>query len=354
MTVYINGRFLTKRTTGVQRFAREVVWAMDGILAVQNGKTDQPYVLVAPRGTICDMGLTAIEFRTVGRGSGLAWEQAALYRESRDGILINLANSAPILHPRNFVVVHDAMIYRTPQNYALQHRLIHRLMDTAFRLRSVVGTVSEFSQGELRETVGLRARYVLPNAADHMLRHDAGDDVLVRLRLVRGEYLFFVGSPTPNKNLSAVVEALSHLESAPPFVVVGVKESSVFAGKAAYSDRIQFVGRLSDEDVVALYRGARALVFPSLYEGFGIPPLEAMLLGCPVLASDIAPVREVCGDAAIYFDPHNPVTIAAAIQSLRKDDDLRADLIAKGLNRSRSFSWKKTAIMVLNAVSEIS
>ncbi|WP_425352697.1 glycosyltransferase [Agrobacterium bohemicum] len=183
------------------------------------------------------------------------------------------------------------------------------------------------------------------------------ETVLQRLNLTPNAYLLFVGSPTPNKNIIRAIEAISLMaDSAPHFVVVGAAASAVFKSQqdlTPVSDRVVVTGRLTDEEIVALYANAAALLFPSLYEGFGIPPLEAMFLGCPVLSSNIEPAREVCGDAALYFDPNDAHDISRSVEYLRANPDLRSTMIERGHARAAEFSWDRSAIALLRAVSRV-
>jgi glycosyltransferase involved in cell wall biosynthesis len=113
------------------------------------------------------------------------------------------------------------------------------------------------------------------------------------------------------------------------------------------------LGRVSDGAVRALYENALCFAFPSLYEGFGIPSLEAMLCGCPVIASDIPALRETCGEAALYCDPHEPKSLARQIRALACDRDLRSKLRTLGLPRARGFSWNRSAELLLDTLREV-
>ncbi|WP_416408937.1 glycosyltransferase family 4 protein [Agrobacterium rosae] len=357
MTNFINGRFLTQKTSGVQRFAREIVKALDRHLASTNN-TDE-WVLLAPKEASLDMKLSVIEQRHVGSLSGHLWEQTQLFAASRHGRLINLCNSGPVLHGKSLTVIHDAMIFRTPENFSRAYRFVHGSLGHLLARRGHIATVSEFSKRELAQTIGAKNISVIPNSCEHMASVTPDDTVLQRLNLTSNAYVLFVGSPTPNKNILRAVEAIGIMaDNAPRFVVVGAAASSVFKEDAQESqsdsvgaDQVIFTGRLTDEEIVALYANAAALLFPSLYEGFGIPPLEAMFLGCPVLSSNIEPACEVCGDAALYFDPNNAHDIVRCIEHLAANPDIRSTMIARGHARALKFSWDRSADALLRAVN---
>lgn len=359
MTNFINGRFLTQKTSGVQRFAREIVKALDRHLVSTHGADE--WVLLAPQGASLDMQLAAIKQRYIGRLSGHLWEQVQLFSAARRGKLINLCNSGPVLHGKSLTVIHDAMIFRTPENFSHAYRAVHGTLGHLLSRRGHIATVSEFSKRELMQTIGAKSVSVIPNSCEHLATVVPDETVLQRLALSPGRYLLFVGSPTPNKNIQRAIEAIGIMaDDAPDFVVVGAAASSVFktdmpgiGQNRAQRDPVKFTGRLSDEDIVALYSHAAALVFPSLYEGFGIPPLEAMLLGCPVLSSNIEPAREVCGDAALYFDPKDAQDIVRSITDLTGNEGLRAQMIARGHARAVEFSWDRSAVALLDAVASL-
>ncbi len=355
MTHFINGRFLTQKTSGVQRFAREIVKALDRHLTSTGA--GHKWALLAPEAAALDMELSSIRQLKTGSLSGHLWEQTQLFAASRHGRLINLCNSGPVLHGKSLTVIHDAMIFRTPENFSRAYRVVHGTLGRVLARRGRIATVSEFSCRELGETIGARNVAVIPNSCEHMAAISADETVIDRLGLTPGQYVLFVGSPTPNKNLARAIEAMALLgDAAPCFVIVGAAASAVFQSREhgpapVTSDKVIFTGRLSDEEIVALYTHASALLFPSLYEGFGIPPLEAMLLGCPVLSSNIEPAREVCGDAALYFHPENAQEMAQSVAHLFAKPEIRQDMIAKGYARAKAFSWDHSAQRLLDAIS---
>jgi glycosyltransferase involved in cell wall biosynthesis len=347
--IFINGRFLSQRTTGVQRFAREITTALDGLLS--SGEAATQVTLVVPKGVANDLDLKAIGVEWTGNFSGHAWEQIDLYRFSRNGVLINLGNSGPVLHSRSITIMHDAMVYRMPQNFSFAYRSAHQTIGRALALRSDIGTVSDFSRRELMDTLGLRSAFIAHNGTEHLARVQPDDAILRQLGVTAGQYFLAVGSRAPNKNLGALSQALELLgPAAPKLVVVGAGAKIFGSTDADLNPSILLAGPASDAALTALYQGAIALLFPSLYEGFGIPPLEAMTLGCPVIASDIPPVREVCAEAALYFDPANPAAIAAAMTNMMSRN--RDSLIAGGHARSRIFSWRKSARILLDRAQQ--
>lgn len=352
--IYVNGRFLGRPLTGVERFAGGILHAIDDLLDDEQAKA---WTILVPKGVSLDQGFRKIAVKTAGRLTGHAWEQIDLLAASRDGILVNPCNSAPVLHGRQLTVIHDALVYRFPQGFSRSYRLLHQTLGRLLARRSRLATVSDFSRKELSDVlkVPVETISVISNAVDHMVDVTADETVLDRLGLRDRRYFLFIGSPAPNKNLARAIQAFGALDrSDVSFVLVGKAAKAFSKGEATVRPaHLLETGRLSDAEILSLYAHAQALVFPSLYEGFGIPPLEAMRENCPVLASDIPVLREVCGDAAAYFDPLDTGSMSRAMLAVL---DGQADLQAlrqAGRLRSAEFSWKNSATELLRVVTTI-
>jgi glycosyltransferase involved in cell wall biosynthesis len=212
-------------------------------------------------------------------------------------------------------------------------------------------TISEFSRRELQGYAGIPADHslVVPGSGEHILRTPADGSVLHRLALGSRPYVLAVSSRSKHKNLSGIGAAVQLLAGEQfDVVLAGGGNSRVFSGSgAAGVEQLRTAGYVTDAELRTLYQHAGCLVYPSLYEGFGLPPLEAMACGCPVIASRVASLPEVCGDAALYCDPEDPADIARAIRGVLHDDALRQDLRRRGLERSARFRWSRSAGSVL-------
>lgn len=183
---------------------------------------------------------------------------------------------------------------------------------------------------------------------------------LDRLGLPGSGYLLHVGTVEPRKNLLPLISAVGHLPMAVvrdhPLVLVGPDGWSNDAEKRAIRDageHVRWLDFVSDEDLRALYEGAIGLVFPSRYEGFGVPVVEAMVTGTPVACADIPVLREVAGGAAAYFDNSDPRDIARTLRSLLSDAGMREDLIARGYERARDYSWARSAELLARTIREV-
>jgi len=194
--------------------------------------------------------------------------------------------------------------------------------------------VSRFAADELRLRFGLTRGDVLIGREgwEHVSASPPIDDaaVLRRHGLTSGHYLLAVGSAQVNKNFSLIPRALHLLGGARalPVAVAGAFDARVFGRRDATDDAsMRWLGFVPDADLHALYRHAAWFIFPSLYEGFGLPPLEAMANGCPVLAARAGPTAEIYGNAVLYFDPHDPASLAALLRQVMQDADVQRDAL---------------------------
>jgi glycosyltransferase involved in cell wall biosynthesis len=352
-TLYINGKFASQRTTGVQRVARQLIGALDRCLLSATNAGLGDVVLLVPPGAH-PPPMQHIRTEVLGRRpmSLALWEQFRLPWAARHGWLLNLSGSSPLLGHHQSCLIHDAAVFDRPLAYSRAFRLWYRALFWLLpRLGAQLLTVSAFSRQRLAAVLGMPEASigVVPNGAEHLADIVPDAAVLARLGLVAGRFFLAVGSVNANKNLAALQAAFTAL---PPdhgcqLVLVGDSHPRVFGAqsspRAADEPHVLRTGPVNDAALKALYQHALALVFPSLYEGFGLPPLEAMACGCPVAASSAAAIPEVCGDAALYFDPASIEQISVAMERLRTDEALRLQLRHAGLARAASFQWDQAA-----------
>jgi glycosyltransferase involved in cell wall biosynthesis len=351
----INGRFLAQRSTGVQRYAQEIVTALDSILS-----TDPEYAkrlkmrLVVPPVIERRLDLSQIKVCRTRIGSGHLWDQFTLPLHAGSGIL-NLGNFAPVLARSQIVCIHDANTFIEPASYTSLFGLAYRtgLPLIGWRAKRVA-TVSQFS-ADMLVKYGVCRRdkiFVAPNGHEHALRWDAARAQIPDLNGLRRQYILLLGSAAKHKNVDIVLQQAQGLDVAGIDIVVVGGTSNIFSTKESTlsTSNIHHTGYVGDDELAALYEGALCLVFPSKTEGFGIPPLEAMARGCPVISSNAASLMEVGGDAVAYVDPDDGEGWREAIIGLARNSDLRATMAARGRKRTALFSWRRSAQTYLDEI----
>jgi glycosyltransferase involved in cell wall biosynthesis len=248
------------------------------------------------------------------------------------------------------VTVHDLAHLAVPEFVGGFHRRAYArfMFRQVGRRANAIITVSEFTATEFDRLVG--SRRVKPEVVHSGVDRGWFEVPPSSPPHVR-PYLLYVGNVKPHKNLGRLLEAFSRV--APriqcDLLILGKNEgflsndSTVRAAAEQLAPRVQLLGALPQEQLMRYVSHAEALVLPSLYEGFGLPPLEAMACGCPAIVSNVASLPEVCGDAAIYFNPFEPASIAEAILRVQKEPGLRETLRCRGLERARRFTWESSA-----------
>lgn len=257
----------------------------------------------------------------------------------------------PRISGKIITTIHDMTYIRFPETMDARNlRRLRQGMERSIEQSDHILTVSEFSKKEIAELLGIPEEKisVVPNAPS--VSGDAGDFSVLEERFgIRKPYLLYVGTIEPRKNLKRLIRAFKTLKAEQ-----GIPHQLVLAGGKGWANEeiykeagdmpdIVFTGYISNGEKNAMYANASAFVFPSLYEGFGIPPLEAMHFGCPVICADAASLPEVVGDAAILIDPLDETDIAQGIWRVISDEDCASGLIRRGCIREKEFTWERSA-----------
>jgi len=263
----------------------------------------------------------------------------------------------PIRAKKRMVTIHDVYHLAFQHTLSLSQKLYAKLMiNQAVKISDIVLTVSEFSKQEI-------VKYTKTSKDIEVIYNGIEPQWYKKQPLSlseRDSYILYVGNVKPHKNLVRALKAFSLLkDNNLKFKIVGKKNNFITGDKEVekiaqkLGNKVEFTGYISDNELKELYRKAKLFLFPSLYEGFGLPPLEAMACGTPVIVSNVASLPEVCGDAAYYINPYDINDIARGIETVLKDEELKKELIQKGLKRVRLFSWEKSAKKLIEVIEEV-
>jgi len=261
---------------------------------------------------------------------------------------------------RAVVTIHDCIHLLFPEYLPnrLAPRYAREMMGSAIRRSDLVLTVSEASRRDILSfypSTNPERVEVVPNAIDEAILQDPGEEEMERVReryQIRGRFVLYAGNIKPHKNLERLIAAFGLLKQRPghedvKLLIIGDEVNKYGALRrsveaAAVRQDVRFFGFVPERTLAALYRLADAFAFPSLYEGFGLPPLEAMACGTPVVTSRISSLPEVVGDAALLVDPYRVDDIASGLERVLGDEALRAGLVARGRERVKLFSWERS------------
>ncbi|MFC0514807.1 glycosyltransferase family 4 protein [Mucilaginibacter angelicae] len=344
--IIINARFLTQKLTGVQRFAIEIAKQL---------KTLMPgLVFVAPSDIIHHELAAQLGVIAIGKRKGVMWEQIDLplyLKKNGKPLLINLCNVAPLFYNNQVITIHDVAFLVNPQWFSKNFvRFYKFLMPRIAAKARLIFTVSDFSKTEI-------IRYLHADAAKIKVIYNSVSELPspTPVKTNYGEYILAVGSIDKRKNILNLVQAFGLIKHKGFKLIIVGDSNAIFNNEGNENLKTQqdiiFTGRVNDHELAGLYAGARLFAYPSLYEGFGIPPLEAMAYGCPTLVSDIGSLREVCGNASVYVNPLNARDISKGIDLLIDDAALRDTLVKNGKQNIRRFSWETSARQIADSIT---
>jgi len=364
MRIGLDGLPLTQQLTGVGYYTLELARALaeDSLDSQFNIISPRPYVFQNPAlsGRIgLPPNITLVRARTnlvtrrwwsIGLPRYLAKHpldvfhgtnfEVPLWTNGRCATVITIHDLSLLLHSRTHLA----------RSVLRAQRRLPRMADAA----TVVITPTKSVREEVCEHLGIAREkvFVVPEAARRVFQPmPAVEAAVTRRRLGIGDdFLLFVGTIEPRKGLETLLRAFEQIaeDNKTLQLVVAGRRGWLFQSllkeirESKFSDRIRLTGYLDDEDLRALYSSCRVFVYPSIYEGFGLPPLEAMACGAPVIASRVTAVVEVCGEAALFFEPKSVSSLARTIDNVLDDHNCRKRLISSGLRRASEFSWSQT------------
>jgi len=352
----INGRFLSQRLTGVQRYALEIVEGLDNLLQHERKYPSLKAKIIAPNQSNLELNLgTITTTRTSGRGP--LWDQFTLPYQA-EGVLLSLCNMGPVFTANQIICIHDLNYLIAPDSYRPAFRAYYRLVQPLIaRNAARVVTVSSFSARTLSnyDFCPLDKITIIPNGHEHAKRWQPLRSQYYSLNTNHRPFVFALGSRARHKNIDILFSIAKELDLLGLDLLVAGGSDELFSviRSKDVPPNVHMLGFVTDDDLAALYKTAFCLAFPSITEGFGLPALEALALGCPVVASNTPSLFEVCGDAALFADPTSPRSWLDQIRRLRTEPELIQTLRAQGFNQAGRFSWEKSANLYLQLVKSI-
>jgi alpha-1,3-rhamnosyl/mannosyltransferase len=266
------------------------------------------------------------------------------------------------------ITVHDLSWIRYPHTHPIERvRAMNKYFEPGLRRAALILTDSQFVKREVIEVFGVKPELIIsvPLGVEPLFHPRSADEtlpVLTRHKLQHGRYLLAVGTLEPRKNLQVALQAFMRLPPATrkqyPLVLVGMSGWHTSALEAQMAPMIQAgelrqLGYVSRPDLAAVIAGAVTLIYPSVYEGFGLPPLEAMACAVPVIASNVSSLPEVVGNTGVLVSPHDERTVADAIEKFIDDPALRDKMAAQALTRSKGFTWEKCVAQTMSAYQQV-
>ena len=363
--IFINGRFFTQKITGEQRYALEMISALDELLSRSSSNAELEWCILLPKKMKAYLPIKKyenIKIKKVGFLKGHLWEQLELPFYTKNNLLINFCDMAPILKKNQVVTIHDMAIMRYPEFYTKLFRYWHLFVYKCLARRNITFcTVSEFSKKEINKYLHVefdKINIIYPACAAHLNNSKIYDTDFIKKHNIdlNKNILLAVSSLSKNKNFKSIIEAIKYVNvDNLELVIAGGANSKEFANKNTheYLKDAKYVGYISDEELITLYKIANCFVYPSFYEGFGLPPIEAMTYGCPVIVSKQTALPEVCGENAIYCDPLSIKDIARKIEQVLLDKNLQKEFYLKGKEHAKKYSYKISADKYFKLIMEL-
>ncbi|MEH6307436.1 glycosyltransferase family 1 protein [Olivibacter sp. CPCC 100613] len=348
--IYVNGKFLAHRVTGVHRYAIEIVKKL-----IEFGEDVE--ILVPPHMPFASNPFPEVLIKEVrGYKSRLLWEHFSLpayLKKQKNYVLLSLCNIGTLYDKNQILCIHDMSYAVNPSWFTKSFARYYRIMipRLAKRAKRLI-TVSEFSKRQITEQLGIKYEdvSVVYNAPADKFNAVSTSNISYS----KDDFFLFVGSMDPRKNINLIIDFFSKPEqSHQKLVIVGAKIKSFNEVNFQIPSNVKVLDNCNDDELAALYRRAKAMINPSFYEGFGIPVVEAMASGCPLILSNLEVYREIAEEGAFYFDPYSTESLSAAVERFQHtQEDEMHKLIDENITRSKDFSWEKSSYALLNVINQ--
>ncbi len=344
--ISFNGKFLSGDATAVHRVAEELIRAVGRLIEQdeQLAKRLAPEILM-PKDAHRTLEGVPFEHRQVGHLTWQPWEQIELPMHARGKLLVSLCNLAPVASSNAITMIHDAQVFISPESYSGPFGKWYRFAQPRIgKKNKKILTVSNFSKGQLAEWGVATADKIeaIHNGVEHLLSEHGDETVLSRLGLTPDTYSVGLSNTQAHKNIKVAIEAHARPELKDRKLVLfgSAKREDFEALGISVPPNVVFAGFVSDAELRSLLEHANSIVFPSLTEGFGLPPLEAMLLGTPAICAPCGALPEVCGDMTLYVDPHDSAAWSEAVLQLANESEAeRANRAAAAKTHAATFNW---------------
>jgi len=346
-SICFNGKFLSANPTGVHRVAEELILALGTLVEndAQLAKLLNAEILM-PKDAKRRLSASPFEHRTIGKLTWQPWEQFELPFYTKRKLLVSLCNLGPISTSNAITMIHDAQVFISPDSYSRAFRTWYQFaLPRLGKKNKKILTVSNYSKDQLQKWNIAPAEKieVIHNGVDHILSTGRDETVLSKLGLKTNGYCVGLSNTQAHKNIKVAIEAFQRPELSDSKLVLfgGAKKEQFEELGVSVPSNVVFAGYVADTELRSLLENAAAMVFPSLTEGFGLPPLEAMLLGTPAICAPCGALPEVCGDMTEYVDANDSAAWASAIQNMMgENQDHR---IQAGRSHAEKFTWEAAA-----------
>lgn len=338
----------------MQRYAIEVVKALDLLLDDNPTlKSSFSFILLVPQKIKFNFNLKNISIKKVGALSGHLWEQIELPFYCKNGTLLCLCNTGPILIKKQYVTIHDAAVFANPRTFSHTFRGWYKTLLPLLskRIKGII-TVSNFSKNEIAKFLRIKKGKitVIYEGKEHIQKINGDKDYEEEITAYK-PYILCVSSLNPNKNFQGIIEAFKINAPQVNILIAGKNNSKVFKTIPHFSEeKILFLGYVDDSKLKTLYQNALCFVYPSFYEGFGLPPIEAMACGCPVIASNTSSIPEICKNAALYCDPYNAQDISHKIIEMVNNTNLQNRCRNNGYEVISTYTWSECANKIIRLI----
>lgn len=352
--IIVNARFLTQNLTGVQRYAIELCRQLKRLYG-------DKIMFVCPHNVVNHDVFQEFGAVVIGHHTGHLWEQWDLpiyLKKNGNPLLVNLSNTAPISYSNKVTTIHDITYIRYPETFSKTFLALYRcVIPLVIKTSKHIFTVSDFSKKEISSFYHCNPNKisVVYNAVSEDFQRSVDDE------LSRKNYFMAVSSVKENKNFIYILDAFQKFSNDNKNIelyIIGDLKSKSFQtlniDKYLKNPQIKTLGRVSDEELIKYYSNALAFLFPSLYEGFGIPPLEAQACGCPAICADASCLPEIFGNSVLYCNPYVVDSLVNAMNKIAYNKDLRIKMVNDGIKNVDRYSWQDSALEFADKIKTIS